>query len=81
MCEANEEILIAQNRADEIIFENASVFMRSKLYDATPGSDEEKLKNYTNTPDFWPVQCGAAKSRDKEEMEDARKHYKEQMLP
>ena len=81
MCEANEEILIAQNRADEIIFENASVFMRSKLYDAMPGSDEEKLKNYTNTPDFWPVQCGAAKSRDKEEMEDARKHYKEQMLP
>ena len=44
MDEVNEEITIAQNRADEIIFENASVFMRSKLYEALPGSDEEKLK-------------------------------------
>ena len=28
MGEVNEEITIAQNRADEIIFENASVFLR-----------------------------------------------------
>ena len=81
MDEVNEEITIAQNRADEIIFENASVFMRSKLYEALPGSDEEKLKNYTNTNDFWPIQSGAAKTKDKEEIENARKHYKEEMLP
>ena len=81
MGEVNEEITIAQNRADEIIFENASVFVRSKLYEALPGSDEEKLKNYTNTNDFWPIQSGAAKTKDKEEIENARKHYKEEMLP
>ena len=81
MDEVNEEITIAQNRADEIIFENASVFVRSKLYEALPGSDEEKLKNYTNTNDFWPIQSGAAKTKDKEEIENARKHYKEEMLP
>ena len=64
MSEANEEILIAQNRADEISFENATVFIRSELYEALPGTDEDKLKHYTNTNDFWPVQSGAAKAKD-----------------
>ena len=66
MNEASEEILIAQNRADEISFENATVFMRSELYEALPDTDEEKLKDYTNTEDFWPIASGTAKVRDNE---------------
>ena len=52
MSEATEEILIAQNRADEIPLENASVFVRSELYEAIPGTDEKRLSDYTNTEDF-----------------------------
>ena len=66
MSEATEEILIARNRADEIPFENASVFVRSELYEASPDTDEEKLKGYTNTEDFWPIASGTAKVRDNE---------------
>ena len=74
MNEASEEILIAQNRADEISFENATVFMRSELYEASPDTDEEKLKGYTNTDDFWPIASGTAKVRDNEGIKLVKKH-------
>ena len=81
MSEATEEILIAQNRADEIPLENASVFVRSELYEAIPGTDEKRLSDYTSTEDFWPIQSGAAKAKDKEQIAYVKKHYSEEMLP
>ena len=81
MSGANEEILIAQNRADELNFEDANIFLWSKLYLATAGTDEEKLKVYTNTNDFWPIQSGAKKAKIQEDIDDVERHFNEEMLP
>ena len=52
--------------------------MRSKLDDAIPNSDEEKLKNLTNSSDFWLIQSGAVKA--KEGIEETKKHFQEEMM-
>ena len=77
MDEATKEILIAEDRPDEMKFKPANVFVRSKLYDAIPNSDEGKLASYTNTNDFWLTQSGAVKA--KEGIDETKKHFNDEM--
>ena len=76
MTGATDEILIAEGRSDEIEFDTANVFLRSKLYDTIPHSDEGKLKGLLSTSEFWLEQNGATKA--KEGMEETKKHFKDE---
>ena len=78
MDKAAEEILIAEGRNEEIEYDIAYVFPRSKLYDALPSSDEKRLHEMTGSKDFLLDQSGANKVKDA--ISETEDHIKNAMM-
>ena len=76
-----EDILIAEGRCEDLNYETAYVFSRSKLYDALPSSDNGRLKNLTNDTRFLVEQSGATRTNNEAIIKETEDHIKNEMNP